>query len=61
MVKLSVAKIKCDEIKSGDIIVNSLEQPTNTFTFFKLHLRVFLLLKVSNIFHCWPLCDFDHI
>ena len=27
----------------------------------KLHLRVFLLLKVSNIFHYWPLSDFDHI
>ena len=27
----------------------------------KLHLRVFLLLKVFNIFHYWPLCDFDHI
>ena len=28
---------------------------------FKLHLRVFILLKVSNIFHYWPLCDFDHL
>ena len=29
--------------------------------FIKLHLLVFLLLKVSNIFHYWPLCDFDRI
>ena len=27
----------------------------------KLHLRVFRLLKVSKIFHSWPLCDFDQI
>ena len=28
---------------------------------FKLHLRVFLLLKVSKIFHYWPLWDFENI
>ena len=31
------------------------------YSIFKLHLRDFLLLKVSNTFHYWPLCDFDHI
>ena len=27
--------------------------------YFKLRQRVFLLLKVSNIFQYWALCDFD--
>ena len=36
-------------------------QEKNTLKHFKLHLRVFLLLKVSNIFHYWPLFEFDHI
>ena len=27
----------------------------------KLHLRVFLFLKVSNTFHYWLLGDFDNI
>ena len=45
----------------GDIVPSINKLYNHWYIYIKLHLRVFVLLKMSNIFHYWQLCDFDHI